>query len=348
MNKKVTIQDIADALGISRNTVSKAINNTDGIAEVTREKVLQKAIEMGYKQFSYVSSLSNIGHREEAAAKTELLGEIAVFSTSYISNSHFASPMLDKIHQELSTMGYTLTFHRIRRSAFQTGELPSTFFLERVKAIVCVEVFDASYCDMLCDLGLPILFIDGPARRGEHSVNADLLMMENFSEITHFIHIMLDRGFRKIGFIGDYNHCQSFWERYCAFRAAMAIADIPVRPEFVIHTKDQDLEALANELDSLGELPEVFICANDFVAIDAMKLLEMKSSEILHNVHFLGFDDSHESRFFYPALSTVHIHSQAMAFSALHLLLTRIEEPTMEYRTIYVASDLVLRETTEF
>ena len=37
MNKKVTIQDIADALGISRNTVSKAINNMDGIATSTRE-----------------------------------------------------------------------------------------------------------------------------------------------------------------------------------------------------------------------------------------------------------------------------------------------------------------------
>ena len=56
MKKKVTIQDIADALGISRNTVSKAINNSEGLAEATREKILQKAVEMGYKQFSYFST----------------------------------------------------------------------------------------------------------------------------------------------------------------------------------------------------------------------------------------------------------------------------------------------------
>ena len=60
MNKKVTIQDIADALGISRNTVSKAINNSEGLADSTREKILQKAIEMGYKQFSYAGSLAAI------------------------------------------------------------------------------------------------------------------------------------------------------------------------------------------------------------------------------------------------------------------------------------------------
>ena len=46
MSDRVTIQDIADALGVSRNTVSKAINNTGILADATREKVLKKANEM--------------------------------------------------------------------------------------------------------------------------------------------------------------------------------------------------------------------------------------------------------------------------------------------------------------
>ena len=57
--KKVTIQDIADALGVSRNTVSKAINNSDGLAEATREKILEKVVEMGYKQFSYAKATAS-------------------------------------------------------------------------------------------------------------------------------------------------------------------------------------------------------------------------------------------------------------------------------------------------
>ncbi len=47
MGTRVTIQDIADELGISRNTVSKAINNTGILADATRDKVLKKAMEMG-------------------------------------------------------------------------------------------------------------------------------------------------------------------------------------------------------------------------------------------------------------------------------------------------------------
>ena len=51
MGKKVTIQDIADALGLSRNTVSKAINNSEGLAESTKQMILEKAVEMGYTFF---------------------------------------------------------------------------------------------------------------------------------------------------------------------------------------------------------------------------------------------------------------------------------------------------------
>ena len=107
--KKVTIQDIADALGISRNTVSKAINNSDGLADATREKILQKAVEMGYKQFSYVASLSGSVPRPVPADPSELpaaAGEIALFTTNLsMQSNHFAVPMLDRFKQELSLLG---------------------------------------------------------------------------------------------------------------------------------------------------------------------------------------------------------------------------------------------------
>ncbi len=54
MATKVTIQDIANELQLSRNTVSKAINNTGVLADATRERILRKAAEMGYKQFAYL------------------------------------------------------------------------------------------------------------------------------------------------------------------------------------------------------------------------------------------------------------------------------------------------------
>ncbi len=351
MSKKVTIQDIADALGISRNTVSKAINNTDGIADATRERIIQKAIEMGYKQFSYVSSL--LSAEAGTASNSEQLGTIALFNTTYLNNSHFASPMMDKIYEEINQLGYTFVIFRVSHENIQDMTLPKTFNKDKITAIICTEIFDPAYSDMICNLGIPVLFVDGPARRGARPVQADILLMDNFTEISRFVASLIDRGLTRIGFIGDYDHCQSFWERYNAFRFAMISADVAIDKRFILKphetfNRNLMIDELGDLLDNLDEMPDAFICANDFVAIDAMQLLAQKDRKLLKQIRFLGFDDSHESRIFYPALSTVHIHSQAMAFSALHLLMSRIKEPSMDYRTIYVATDLVLRESTEF
>ncbi|MCR5449934.1 MAG: LacI family DNA-binding transcriptional regulator [Solobacterium sp.] len=354
MGKKVTIQDIADELGISRNTVSKAINNANGISENTRQRILKKAVELGYKQFSYVSALANLNSNNSdfsGGSLAGISGEIALMIPAYIPNNHFASTLLDKLHEELTMLGMYLVVHRITSRDIAGMTLPRTFSAERARGIVCVEVFNADYCDMICSRNLPTLFIDGPCRFGERSVQADMLLMDNTTEISTFIRKLIDRELTKIGFIGDYTHCQSFYERYCAFRTTMMEAGIPVDENHLILIQDKDLEGMADRLENLAEhgtLPDAFICANDFLAIDAMQLLAQKDRSFLQSVRFLGFDDSHESRIFYPAISTVHIHTQVMAFSALHLLVSRINDPTLDYRTIYVATDLVLRDSTEF
>ena len=350
MSKKVTIQDIADALGISRNTVSKAINNSDGLADATRERILKKAVEMGYKQFSYVSTMSSLIASGTGSNDTQpkYSGEIALFTSFYLPYNHFASLFLDKFHKEITGLGFSLTIHRITRENMQTKTLPVTYIPERVAAIICVEVFDEEYADLICNIDLPVLFVDGPARITGATLNADMLLMNNMTEITRFVNLMLERGFRKIGFIGDYTHCQSFYERYSAFRLAMLMADIPVEKKYIIPFKDRDVDELSDALDDLDELPDVFICANDFYAVDAMQILAQRSRKNLKKVRFLGFDDTHESRIFYPTLSTVHIHSQAMAYSAMQLLMSRMQEPSIDYRSVHVATDLILRESTEF
>ncbi len=82
MADRVTIQDIADALGVSRNTVSKAINNTGLLADATRERVLKKAVEMGYKQFSYVNIYGS-GKAEVSPTRDRQAGDITVYLQFY-------------------------------------------------------------------------------------------------------------------------------------------------------------------------------------------------------------------------------------------------------------------------
>ena len=332
MNKKVTIQDIdiADALGISRNTVSKAINNSEGLADSTREKILQKAIEMGYKQFSYAGSLAAISGAP-AASESErpqapgYQGEIALLTGSFLTHSHFASLMLDKFQREISQLGYTMNTHRVTGTELANKTLPITMNMEQVKAIMCIEMFDWDYDEMLCGLDIPVLFVDGPAKRSGKSLPADQLYMDNTTEITRFVNDMLEKGFTKIGFVGNYDHCQSFFERYTAFYLTMLMAGQKVENRFVI--KESRREELTVAIASLKELPEVFVCANDFVATDLLQALAAVGKRVPDDVLVCGFDDSAESRLSKPPLTTVHIHTQIIAFTAVHLLISRIQEP---------------------
>ena len=349
MNKKVTIQDIADELGISRNTVSKAINNSEGLADATRERVLQKAVEMGYKQFSYVGALAAVSGAAAATATDNpqtqgYRGVIALVTGAFLTHSHFASLMLDKFQREISQLGYTMNTHRVTPVELENKTLPITMNLDQIKAIMCIEMFDWDYDEMLCGLGIPILFVDGPAKRGGRNLPADQLYMDNFTEISRFVNDMLEKGFTKIGFVGDYDHCQSFFERYTAFYLTMLMAGQKVEDHFVIRQNHR--EKLTEIIPDMPELPEVFICANDFVATDLMQALAAAGKRVPEDVRICGFDDSAESRLSKPPLTTVHIHTQVIAYSAVHLLISRIKAPSLDYRTIHTETDLIYREST--
>lgn len=348
MKKKVTIQDIADALGISRNTVSKAINNTEGLAEATRERILQKAVEMGYKQFSYVGTLSGITAPGTGVAQraSGFHGEIALLTKSYLGQSHFAHLMLDKFQQELAQLGYILSTHRVNQEDLDNHTLPITFVRERASAIVCIEMFDRTYNEMICGLGLPVLFVDSPTRRYGDPLRADLLLMDNTTGITKLVNEMLAAGRKKIGHIGDYDHCQSFYERYAAFRCAMMMEGVPVDEQCCIKTNHH--REMHEALSSLSQLPDVFICANDFVAVEAIQALRELGKSVPEDVMICGFDDAPVSRMISPALTTIHIHTQIMAFSAAHLLMSRLEEPSLDYRVVHTETTLIHRDSTKF
>ncbi len=347
MKKRVTIQDIADALGISRNTVSKAINNTEGLAETTRDRILPKAVEMGYKQFSYMQTISE-AQKQIADHQSAFAGEISLFSTVFLPPSHFSSLMLDKFQRELSLLGFTLNSHRVNQEDLISKSLPMTFIRERVKGIICFEMFDSAYDEMLCELGIPILFLDTPCRMGGKILPADQLYMDNTTGITKLVSNMLACGKQKIGFISNYEHCQSFFECYMAFRDTMLLnnvsVNVSVNEKWII--RENKWSKMIIPLENMKELPDLFICANDFVAYDAIQILREFGKKIPQDVMIAGFDDSTESRLITPPLTTVHIHTEIMAFSALHLLISRINEPSLDYRTIHTKTDLIYREST--
>ena len=349
MATKVTIQDIANELQLSRNTVSKAINNTGVLADATREKILRKAAEMGYKQFAYLPLFQEDTAK---AAEHSILPsdkrEIAMLTTQFLSSSHFSSMMLDRFQSEIDHLHSGMTIHRISPIELKEKKLPSSLDIQRTAGIICFEVFDYDYAQMLCDLDVPLLFVDTPVMDMRPPLKADRLYMENRIEIQNAVAHMVQRGKKRISFAGDKNHCQSFFERYMAYKDAMEYFGLTEGLSTCAMPSGQQNYpvSLYETIRRFKTMPDAFVCANDFVAMDLVKALNELGYSVPDDIWVCGFDDSQEASYFAPRLTSIHIHEQIMGYTAANLLMTRIEEPSLNYRTVYTETNLILREST--
>lgn len=122
------------------------------------------------------------------------------------------------------------------------------------------------------------------------------------------------------------------------------MAGFPVDNAFCIKANWPD--EMSEPLAALTELPDLFICGNDFVAVNAIQVLNKLEKSVPEDVMISGFDDAPESRLITPAMTTVHIHTQIMAYTAASLLMTRIREPSLDYRIVHTETELIYRDST--
>lgn len=344
-NKKITVQDIANELGISRNTVSKALNNTGILAEATKSKIIQKAIEMGYKQFNYINT-STI-----SSANTPINKEIALLTCSMPNSSHFGSHLLSGFEEKISNQGYRLSMYMIRDNELNSSNFPFNFNPELIDGIICIEMFDNHYSKVICDLGIPTLFIDSSSNRGDiPQLNADILLMENYHSIYNITKNLIKYNKTSLSFVGDIYHCQSFYERWQGYCSALLDSGISVDIENCIIENDSEPynnpEWLSSKIMQLPNLPQAFICVNDFIAIDIIKALKYKNISVPDDVLVCGFDDCAESKLIEPHITTVHIPSYEMGDIAANLLLSRMENPSTPFRTMHIRTTVEYREST--
>lgn len=346
MNNKTTLQDIADALGISRNTVSRALNSTGTVSDSTREKIFQKAAEMGYKQFSLFQTLPDT----ITPLPLNTSNEIALFTQSLPGNSHFGTKLLNAFQKKIGDLGYKLSVYIIRDLEIEQLCFPTNFNKEHTSGIICLELFSESYSDFLCKHDIPLLFVDTVFNHNDLNLQADLLYMENQTSVYLMLKELINSGSRNISFVGDRFHCQSFYERWKTYCTVMTDYNISVNFDNNILDNDSspygDITWLSKRIQRLPVIPDVFFCANDYLAIATIKALKALNISVPTDVLVCGFDDAPESVIIEPSLTTIHIPSDSMGYIAAELLMSRIAHPDMPYRTTYVKTNIIYRDST--
>ena len=338
--KKITMQDIADACGLSRNTVSKVFNGRGSVPEATRQQVLEKARQMGYRQLPAAEDRPAVHGRS-----------IALLTLCMPGRNHYGSNFISSFANRMSRAGYTLMIYEIQPDEHRDCRLPANFVLENAAGILCIEMFDRRYTDFICRLGLPVIFSDTYARADFSAMAGDFISMENTTSSMAVTSRLIEQGARKLGFVGDHTHCNSFYERFNGFRTAVARGGLTLDPNLCIVEPNSapygEAAWLVERLRAMPCLPDAFVCANDYLAVHLMKALKCLDLRIPEDVMVAGFDDSPEATVAEPPLSTVRIPSGEMGFIAAGILLDRIQRPTLPYRCCYIQTTPVWRSSTQ-
>lgn len=339
--KRVTMQDIANACGLSRNTVSKIFNGRGAVPDSTREYVLTKAQELGYYQ--------QVTDADAKPVQKIASQNIALLTHSKPLNHSFGSLFITNFTDQICRSGYNLKVFEISDQEYSQKGLPSHFVLDDVSGIIAIELFDREYTQMLCGLGIPVLLIDSYTRAPSDLMRCDLVYMENYASSIALTSRMIAAGAKDIGFVGDIEHCSSFRERWNGYRAALGDAELRLDRDVCILSDDSEdygeVDWVLRQLDAMPRVPDGFVCANDFIAIRIMQALQRKGLSVPKDVMVTGFDGSPEAEVVYPPLTTVQIPSADIGRMAADILLERIASPKLPYRCTFIKTTPIWRES---
>lgn len=334
--KRITMQDIAQACGLSRNTVSKVFNDRGAVPEETRRLVLDKARQLGYTQLPAESGQGR---------------SIALLTQHKLLSHNFGAFFITSFTDQISRAGYTLKMYEISRAEIREKRLPPHLDLEETAGILGIELFDRAYLESVCAMGKPTVFVDGYPHAAESPINCDFVSMENLASETALVGRMIRSGAKKIGFVGDRNHCNSFYERWVGCCSALREAGLPIREDLSILAEDGEYYGnpawLLRQLEALPEIPDGFACANDYLALHLMTALKKLGLSIPGDVMVAGFDGSMEASVVTPALATARIPSAEIGRLAASVLAQRIRQPDFPYHWTYVKTTPIWGESIE-
>ena len=339
MPTKVTIQDIADSLGLSRTTVSKVLNHSPAVSDVTRALVLDKAKELNYRVLPQPAA--PIGSSEPE------MNYFALVMHAIPGGIHMGTAVIPGLDHQLRQAGYSLITCAITAEEYQELILPPILRSSSIKAIVCMELFHPEYSQLLASLGKPIVFIDACVDFPALGLNANLLLMDNRNSCRQMLTSLIrNHNITSMGFIGDANHCFSFRERYETF--------LMVGKECGVDTSYQLLDEdiyyskagwLSDRLPEMGELPQLLFCANDFLASQTMYVLESMGKRIPEDVMICGFDRIYSMPPTLSKLTTISTPAAQLGALAATTLLHKLMYQFDINSSTYLETKIIYRES---
>jgi len=331
MRKKVTMQDIADRLNISKNSVSQALSGKPGVSEETRQRVIQMAKELGY-------TYSNNKFLNKDKPKNIAL----IASNHTFSLKSFFGEIYLNVEREINRRGYTLLIQSINEDYKDQLILPPIIKNNQIDGIIVLSHISSEYINMVIETGIPTVVID----HHYPNMKADAVLTNNrfgaFTAIEHLIKL----GHSDIAFVGNINYSPSYYERLEGYLLAFHQYSLKVDPQFLFTDALETENYIKSLINRLKKHPTAWFCVNDGLGYLINTQLQQYNVKVPDMASVCSYDNGQLSKISTPKITTMDINLDYFARRSVEQLLWRMEHPHEPFQEILLPSKLIQREST--
>lgn len=330
--RRIKLTDIAERTGFTVGTISKALQNKQGISPDTRARIMKAAREIGY------IANAQAGGLRSGSSKT-----IAII-VSDIANPLFAIEIKICV-EELEKHGY-------RAIVMGTEECPQREEQAIISALsknvdgvlLCPSQRSTSGIDLLKQNGMPFVLM---GRRFDGSEEDYVVCDDALGGYLAGKHLA-ELGHQRTLVITAGPYISSSRERLAGFERAMSEAGIPVDPALILQF-DASAHNCAGMVDKLLESRRDFTAIfafSDYIAWEVIYTLNERGLRVPQDISVVGFDDVQSHMRFPPPLTTVHFPKRTISTQSVKLLLERIAHPGGAATQMVLDTYLVVRQTS--
>lgn len=325
--QRVTMRDVARRAGVSQPLVSLVIagNPTARVAEATRARILAAARELGYRP--------NVVAQALVRRRSYAVGVIV----PDLRNPFFVD-VVSGVERVAAEQGYAVLL-------CDAAEVTVERHLEALRARqidgVIIDAIGAASVPAAALADLNVVLVDEPSAAlpgvASDAAGAGRLAADH----------LLGLGHRRIGYIGPASDTWGFRMRERGVTRALREAGVPIRPEDLRRAapNPDGGRAATKALLAQRERPTGIVCANDLMALGALKACATAGVAVPGELSIVGCDDIETARLVTPELTTVHVPARGLGARAARLLLQVLEgAPARAPRPLEVR--LAVRGTT--
>jgi LacI family transcriptional regulator len=325
-----TMKDVAGHAGVAVKTVSRVVNGEPGVRPQVADRVRLAIAALGYRR--------NDGARLLRTGQTASVGLVL----EDIGDPFYAT-LSRAVEDVAHRHGSLLLTGSSDEDPGRERELTLAFCARRVDGLIIIPASD-NHVYLLPEMasGVAAVFVDRPPG----VIEADTVLSDNARGSREGVTHLLDRGHRRIGYLGDAPHIYTAAQRHAGYLAAMAGAGQPVDPSWATMTRP-DAASIRAALRRMtgGPAPvTALFCGNNRAT--ALALHELRTSR--RQLALVGFDDFELADLVTPGTTVVAQDTAGLGRIAAELLFRRLAGDRGPAQRIELPTRLIVRGSAEF